>query len=339
MKPEREIEISVAADAQTAPDEARDYAREIGFEDVAAEEIALVVRELALNILHHGGEGTLTLRFSVVGDRSGLEVEAVNPGAPIAEVEEAFRDGYSTRGSFGYGLGTVNRLMHRVSVESPWVDGSGTRVVATRWLYRPSRPAAAFLDAGVASRAHPDAHDNGDAVLITSWEDRSLVGVIDGLGHGNPAMRASRAARQYVLRHAREPLREIFRGVDRVCRGTRGVVMALVRFDWADQTATVGNVGNVEVRVFGHDERLGFQVRRGFLGRSAPKPPVRTSPWPMAATMVMHTDGVRSSRLRDAYRELEHLETRPLASGLLQRLALGRDDATVAVLRRRDEGV
>ncbi len=38
--------------------------------------------------------------------------------------------------------------------------------------------------------------------------------------------------RHYVESHFEEPLVAIFRGTGRACRGTRGVVMALARFDW-----------------------------------------------------------------------------------------------------------
>lgn len=337
MTDEEEHPIRASADAQAAPERARARAKSCGFADAESEEIALVVRELALNVLHHGGEGSLVLRILDEGERTGLEVEALNLGPVIPDVEEAFRDGYSTRGSFGYGLGTVNRLMHLVEVESPRAGGTGTRVVARRWLYGDPEPAGGFLDAGVASRPRLRTPENGDAVVITSWANRSLVGVIDGLGHGRPAMLAAKAARAYILGHAREPLEQIFRGVDRACRGTRGVVMALVRFNWAEETVTVGNVGNVELRVFGTPERLGLPVRRGFLGRRAPRAPVRTTAWPREATMVAHTDGIRASEIGDAYRELEGLEPRRLARALLLRLAVDRDDATVAVLKRRDE--
>lgn len=113
--------------------------------------------------------------------------------------------------------------------------------------------------------------------------------------------------------------------------------MALVRFDWAAGTVTVGNVGNVEIRVFDTTERLSFVVRRGFLGRKAPRPAVRTTAWPPQARMVLHTDGIRSTDLGETYRELSDSEPRALARMLLQRLARDRDDATVAVLARRDE--
>ncbi len=56
-------------------------------------------------------------------------------------------------------------------------------------------------------------------------------------------------ARQYVESHYDLPLPAIFRGVGRACRATRGVVMALARFDWDQGRLSFASVGNIEVRV------------------------------------------------------------------------------------------
>lgn len=331
------FQVESAEDAEGVPGRVREMCLGLGFETGACEEVALVARELCLNIIHHGGGGSLAVRAVEHGERTGVELEATDEGAGIPDVEEAFRDGHSTRGSFGYGLGTVNRLMHGVDVQSPPPEGPGTRILARRWRYPESPPSDGLVDAGLASRPCPGYDRNGDAFLLSSWGRKSLVAVIDGLGHGDRAHRAARAARTYVAGHAREPLEAIFRGTDRACRPTRGVVMALVRFDWAREHVTVGNVGNIDIRVFDVEEPLNFAVRRGFLGRRGPEPAIRTVPWPSGATLVLHTDGIRHRGLADHYRELRGEPTQVLARKLLSRLARSRDDATVALLRRRRE--
>ena len=75
--------------------------------------------------------------------------------------------------------------------------------------------------------------------------------MIDGLGHGELARRASQTARRYVEHHFDQPLVNIFRGADRACRATRGVVMALARFDMVSRKVTIASVGNIEVRLIG----------------------------------------------------------------------------------------
>ena len=92
-----------------------------------------------------------------------------------------------------------------------------------------------------------------------SGPKRALVGVIDGLGHGQFAHRAAQTARQYVENHFDLPLDQIFRGVGRACRATRGVVMALARFDWGQGRLAFASVGNIAVRVFPRGESVSLR--------------------------------------------------------------------------------
>ena len=119
-----------------------------------------------------------------------------------------------------------------------------------------------------------------------------LVGVIDGLGHGQFAHRAAQTARQYVENHFDLPLDQIFRGVGRACRATRGVVMALARFDWGQGRLAFASVGNIAVRVFPRAEPFHFVIRRGVIGLNAPSAVVTEHPWSPDQVLVLHSDGV-----------------------------------------------
>jgi hypothetical protein len=87
------------------------------------------------------------------------------------------------------------------------------------------------MEFGVATRPRTFGAVNGDAFVVKPWARSVLAGIIDGLGHGQFAHRAAQTARQYVESHFDQPLDQIFRGTGRACRATRGVVMALARFD------------------------------------------------------------------------------------------------------------
>ena len=246
---------------------AKELAGQLGFAAKDAEEVALAVSELATNLVKHAGGGVLTLREVEAENKVGIEAECLDAGPGIPDVEHAFTDGFSTAGSLGYGLGTVLRLTDEVTVESLGERERGTHIVCRRWRRRPSSRAhrCPFVF-GAASRAHPRMPINGDAFIIKEWDGAALVGVIDGLGHGQFAHRASQTARRQVETHYDQPLEEIFRGVARVCRATRGVVMALARFDWERQRVTLASVGNIEIRTYRTAEPLRFMVRRGVLG-------------------------------------------------------------------------
>jgi serine/threonine protein phosphatase PrpC len=175
---------------------------------------------------------------------------------------------------------------------------------------------------------------NGDAFLIRKWNESMLVAVIDGLGHGQFAHKASRSALTYIEKHYDQPLSDIFRGVGRVCRSTRGVVMALVRFDWARGIVSIGNIGNIEIRVFGTDDVPMIATRRGIIGSASPVPLIREHPWDERGVMVVHSDGIRTQWSWSEFSAYQHEPPTVLAGRMLSKLARDTDDATLVVIKK-----
>ena len=311
---------------------AKSLVAKLGFDPTASEEIVLAVIELATNLVKYARNGQLTLTPLEESTRIGVEVVSADSGPGIADVERAMSDGFSTSGSRGSGLGAVNRLMDVFDLQSR--PGEGTHVVCRKWRrdYAPSleRCPLAF---GVATRPCRLGDPNGDAFIIKHWATSVLVGVIDGLGHGPFAFRAAETARQYVESHFDQPLERVFRGTERACRSTRGVVMALARFDWAVGLVSVASVGNIEMRVFPSSRTLDFPVRRGVIGLNAPSAPVIQRPWNRDTIMVMHSDGLRTHWRWDEFPDLTRQSASVAAESLLSALARERDDATVIVVR------
>jgi serine/threonine-protein kinase RsbT len=125
------------ADVYAAAGMARGMARGMGFGEADEARIEIVVRELATNILRHAIRGEIHVRDVAAGDRQGLQVEAVDQGPGIADVELALQDGYSTTGKgLGSGLPAVRRLMDTLEIDT--AVGKGCRIRATRWLRPPT---------------------------------------------------------------------------------------------------------------------------------------------------------------------------------------------------------
>jgi anti-sigma regulatory factor (Ser/Thr protein kinase)/serine/threonine protein phosphatase PrpC len=311
---------------------ARNCAAAIGFPAAHCDEIGLVVTELASNLIRHASGGTITLAPARSSGRTGIEVQSLDNGPGISDVERAITDGYSTAGGLGLGLGTVNRLMDELDI-SPGSSG-GLHILCRRWVRaQPFAPRCGGLAFGAATRSYRLLPENGDVFLFKQWEGNALVGVIDGLGHGPLARRASQAARQYVEQHFDQTLDHVFRGAGRACHATRGVVMALARCDLARQRLTVASVGNIEVRLVGGAERFNLIVRRGIVGLNAPDPVVSEHPWTTASILVMHSDGLRTHWAWDQFRDVARETPAAIARRLLLELGTLDDDATVVVAR------
>lgn len=334
---DQRISVSDAGDVTLAERKAKAIVGETRFTDSAVDEIAIVVRELSSNIVKHAGEGTITVTPRDSDGRSGIEIRAEDLGPGIDDVDRALEDGYSTAGSLGYGLGAVHRLMDDVVIESNEHGETGVQISATRRRSDASpRAVQNPITAGAATRAKPGQEHNGDAFIIKRGKESMLVGVIDGLGHGKSAHRASQQAHRYIKTHASQPLSRLFRGVERACRNTRGVVMALGRFDFASERVTAGSVGNVSVKIFDSPEPMNVVARRGVLGNDAPQPAIREWEWNRNYTFVMHSDGIATGWSRDEFAQLADASATNAARELLQSLAEERDDATVLVVKEAD---
>lgn len=109
----------------------RDKARALGFGLVDQTKLVTAASELARNCLVHGGGGTCRIAEVQQGERVGLRLEFEDAGPGIENIEQAMRDGFTTIGGLGLGLGGTRRLVHDFDVHS--VPGEGTRVTAVRW--------------------------------------------------------------------------------------------------------------------------------------------------------------------------------------------------------------
>ena len=333
----RRIQVDHAGRVGIAVEAGRIFAQAVGFDVAGCDQVAIVVSELANNLIRHAGGGSIGLTLADGGEHPGIQIEAVDRGPGIRDPEQALTDGYSSVGGLGLGLGAVNRLMDDLSLSSR--PGGGTRVVCCRWVRpRPGGPFPRLLDFGVTTRSRRGAPENGDAFVVKSWSQCALVGVIDGLGHGELAQRAAQAARMFVEDHFDQPLLTLFRGVGRVCRSTRGVVMALARFTLEEPGFSFASVGNVEARLFGSLDRGNFVIRRGIIGVNAPNPVLTTHRWERDAILVLHSDGLHTHwGWGDIPATIWQVPSEA-AQHLMRTQGKDEDDATVVVVRNANHG-
>lgn len=315
----------------------------VGFPPTAVEEISIAASELASNLIRHAhGQRLLTLSPLREGTRTGLRLESLDQGPGIADVNLVLRDGFSTAAGtdMGLGLGSINRLMDELHLESKLGPHAHTRVIAQRWVQLPFEAGKSCqLQTGAYTRPKAGQTFNGDAWIIEHQNNGALlVGVIDGLGHGQLAQRAALSASQYVRSHADRPLVEIFHGTHIACQGTRGVVMALARFEPAAGQMQFASIGNIEARILG-PTHTDLRVRRGVLGAQAPTAVVSQCPWQPGWILVLHSDGVSTHwSHEEALPCLRTSSAQAMAHALLEHFTRENDDATVLVVCNKVAG-
>jgi len=109
----------------------RELAVLVGFSLVDQTKVVTAASELARNVLQHGGGGTLTASALNDDNRRGLRLIFEDQGPGIADIQLAMKDGYTSGGGLGLGLGGAKRLSNEIEIDS--TPGAGTRVTIARW--------------------------------------------------------------------------------------------------------------------------------------------------------------------------------------------------------------
>ncbi len=109
----------------------RTWAIEGGFGLIDQTKLVTAASELARNTVDYGGGGTVRLEVLESGGRRGLRVTFEDKGPGIEDVARAMKDGYTTGGGLGLGLGGAKRLSNEFDIWSK--PGEGTRVSIVRW--------------------------------------------------------------------------------------------------------------------------------------------------------------------------------------------------------------
>jgi serine/threonine-protein kinase RsbT len=87
--------------------------------------------ELARNTLDYGGGGEVEIVRLDEPPRKGVRLTFIDRGPGIPDVEQALRDGFTTGGGLGLGLGGARRLCNEFAIDSKL--GHGTRITIARW--------------------------------------------------------------------------------------------------------------------------------------------------------------------------------------------------------------
>ena len=110
MAPHAEFAVEEASQVGAARRHAASLAQQLGFDEVAAGRVALIVSELGSNLVRHARQGRLLLHAAGEGAQRFVEVVSLDRGPGMADTERCLKDGYSTGGTNGSGLGGVRRL-------------------------------------------------------------------------------------------------------------------------------------------------------------------------------------------------------------------------------------
>ncbi len=189
-----------------------------------------------------------------------------------------------------------------------------------------------LLEHGVAGAAL-EGDESGDLEVVVPFPGGVLCAVIDGLGHGPEAAIAARVAAAVIAEHAGEPVLDLLGRCHVDLRRTRGACISLAAFSAGASLMTWVGVGNVDAAMLPADPdrpRGDLLPRAGVVGYHLPALRDATLPVAPGDTLVMATDGLKSSF---ASRLLPAGPPAAVAQRLLREYGKGTDDALVLVAR------
>ncbi len=323
-------EVSQVAEARRRVAEA---AASLGFGATATGRASIVVTELATNIVKYGGPGEILVSSYEDDTGSGLEILALDKGPGMANAAQAQRDGHSTGGSSGNGLGAARRQAETFDIAS-W-PGRGTAIMA-RIVAIPgdaSRREAAFPS--FASVAVPLRGEtvSGDIADVQRQAGGWTVLVADGLGHGPQAAEAAHAALVIFRRHAGEAPAAILAAIHAGLGHTRGGAVSVCRLDLEESVAEFAGIGNVAGAVVAGPHTTRLVSLAGTAGLVARSIRSFTYPFPPGSLLLMHSDGIGTGWSFDRYPGLAYAHPSLVAAVLYRDFTRVRDDATVLVAR------
>jgi len=310
-------------------------ARRLGFPQSRRQNMLLVASEMVTNLIKHAGAKGVVQIWQQPGNV--LDLVSFDYGPGIHDPVSAQRDGFSTVGTLGKGLGSMQRLSDRFGIFSQPRTGSahpwqGTAV----WCrFEPGPLPPTLGQVGLFVRSLANDRHNGDHIYLELRPDRLRLFHLDGLGHGKDAAQATAHLDRYLAEA--ETLDGLVARVDRHLRvTTRGAVGIACELNARHQSLTMLGVGDMSAHLCQEGEVQHFSFAPGVLGREHKTPRPTEVAVGAGALLVSTSDGIRRGWDEKTFPGLCRQHPQLIAYVLGNAMARLTDDQSVCVLRMDD---
>jgi anti-sigma regulatory factor (Ser/Thr protein kinase) len=321
-----------ASDISAARRAGQKLALELGFNETRAGSLALIVTEAGTNLLKHAGEGMLYLNVAQSEGVPGVDVLAVDNGPGIADLDACLRDGMSTAGTAGTGLGALRRLSDEFDVWS--MPGQGALFFMRLWR-DDAGPGLCRIEVGALTVPLGGEDECGDGWGVACDSRGASLLAVDGLGHGPLAAAAAQAALRELQGLPRSEPTALVNAAHDALRGTRGAALAAARIDFENDVVRFAGIGNIGAYVIDGDTRRALVSHNGIVGHNMRKVQEFSAPCPPDSLCILHSDGIQTQWDLDRYPGLLARSPALIAAMLMRDFIRRRDDAMVLVVRRR----
>jgi anti-sigma regulatory factor (Ser/Thr protein kinase) len=309
-------------------------AERLGFDETRRGAVAIVATEVATNLVKHAREGEVAIREVRSGRHAAVEILAFDRGPGISRIADSLRDGYSSAGSPGNGLGAMARMSTRFDISS--TVGLGTVVWCEIRNEPLAPPRAGELETGVVCLAIPGEGVCGDGWLVQPMpNDGCSLAVVDGLGHGREAAAAADIALEFLARETTLSPGALLETAHGVLRPTRGAAIAVAEIDAERGLIRYAGVGNIATSVVSAGRSRSLVSMNGTVGHVMSRTREFQEPFPEDAHLVMASDGISARWDLATMPGITSRHPAVIAAAIYRDHGRARDDATVLAVRRR----
>lgn len=297
--------------------------------------LSIITNEMSTNILKHAdSSGKVIAKKLAYKGVKGIEVIAIDSGRGIKNIGAAIRDGFSTAGSMGAGLGAIKRLSQEFDIYSQL--GKGTIVMSRVW--EASREIGVSIDEesidfGVFSMAKPGQEVCGDDWLLKKEKDNLCILVSDGLGHGEGASKTSREAVRIFKEDKENLLENKLVNLHEGLKSTRGAAIAIADVNINKSSIDYIGVGNISGRIFYNDTYQNCISTEGIVGANIRKYQSFTYRFPEKSVFIMNTDGFTTNINLSQYPGILNKRSSLIAALIYRDFSRGNDDMAVVVVK------
>jgi anti-sigma regulatory factor (Ser/Thr protein kinase) len=312
-----------------------------GFTEVDQGRLGIIATELGTNLLRHAQHGRLLLQEIKTAHGKSVEILSVDSGPGIGNIEQAFRDGFSTAGTPGNGLGAIRRLSDEFDIYSQLQAGTVavSRVTSQNEkkgsLQSPAPNQVTENEVVWGAISLPCLHETvcGDTWRVFYQSGRLAVLVADGLGHGPLAAEAADKLAATFDSIAQSGTSVVLQSAHRALSGTRGAAAAIASLNAQEQVWKYAGVGNISGTLCSGVHTRGLCSHNGTVGVQLRKVQEFEYPRLERELLIMHSDGMKTRWSFDGYPGLTMRHPAVIAGVLYRDFERGRDDLTIVVVR------
>ncbi|MBA3683191.1 MAG: SpoIIE family protein phosphatase [Bacteroidetes bacterium] len=302
------------------------------FSETRTAEIDIVVSEMTSNLIKYAKKGELLYRVSSEAKEIIFEIICIDSGPGIKDIIHSAKDGVSTKGTLGQGIGSIMRLSNVVQFYSQ--QGWGTIVYSKFYNSPDHKISHNKVIVRCINVAKPGEQVSGDGLCVRTVGDKTMILMGDGLGHGSNAKAAVDTAistfKTSMIYDPAEMIREMHANVKK----TRGLVATVASLDYASKQWQVCGVGNIATRLQRGLEYKNYISNNGIIGLNIPtRLENNLLEMEKFQQMIFCSDGIKTNWDLTKYPSILKYDPMILAAALYKEYARLNDDMTILIVK------